>query len=55
MVEAQEGLASGSLAPCHRLDKHTSGLLLASTDAAVLRYVQAKMQVPLFLLLAELV
>ena len=45
MVEAQEGLEPLSLAPCHRLDKHTSGVLLAATDADVSRWVQSAMQV----------
>jgi 23S rRNA-/tRNA-specific pseudouridylate synthase len=44
MVEAQEGLAPKSLAPCHRLDKHTSGLLLAACDTEALRYIQTRIQ-----------
>jgi hypothetical protein len=45
MAEAQEGLEPKSLAPCHRLDKHTSGLLLAACDSAASRYIQTRIQV----------
>lgn len=40
MVEAQEGLAPKSLTPLHRIDRCTSGCLLATTSAAVAGVVQ---------------
>jgi len=43
MVEAQEGLETRSLLPCHRLDRCTSGLTLCCTNPAVARCIQAQM------------
>jgi 23S rRNA-/tRNA-specific pseudouridylate synthase len=43
MVEAQEGLATKSLLPCHRVDRCTSGLTICCNNPKVARLIQVQM------------
>lgn len=43
MVEAQEGLETKSLLPCHRVDRCTSGLTIVCDNPKVARLIQVQM------------
>jgi predicted sulfurtransferase/23S rRNA-/tRNA-specific pseudouridylate synthase len=47
MVEAQEGLRTRSLLPCHRLDRCTSGLTICCTNPKIARLIQVQMDLKL--------